>query len=428
MSIAIAARAAWRLNVKLALAGLVGLCLTVLLALRWDTSPDNAGALLPLLALPALLNLLHHRLWPWAVALAYFGTFNAELPGVIARHFPDSAAWQQWGAVPALTLVQSSPFLLYRADRPPAQRALRMAGVLLLLTLPPVGWLAWGNPLLLAGALYPHMGVAGLLAMLGLFAGLAGITLSPRAARATPGWRAAAGVGLASALVCPVALLLANRTPEPFYPWAGVETRIEPASLRDPWAVRDQPPGAILGDEAMRLMAQGAEVVVFPESVLSPLTPADQVAMMPAVVEARRRGAVILAGVVEPTGPNTWRNTIRAFGAQEGIVDESRLPMPIGNWRPGFGGVPARPFAPDVAILTPRGQPVPTAFSICYEDTLIWPHWGLLSGRARVMVSVANAWPTSGTRGDRVQTLSAHLLANLAGVPLVRARNTWETP
>jgi len=45
-----------------------------------------------------------------------------------------------------------------------------------------------------------------------------------------------------------------------------------------------------------------------------------------------------------------------------------------------------------------------------------------------VLVSAGNAWATGGTRGDRTQQVSVHLLARLAGVPLVRAQNKWDHP
>lgn len=377
-------------------------------------------AVVLLLLLPVLMNQVKHRLWPYAVALAYFGSASIELPGVIARFFPESpGALAMYGAPLLLTALQSLPFLLYRPDRAPRERAARMAVALLLLTLPPIGWLAWMNPLLTAGILFPGIGYAGLV--------LALVTFAALAAGGEAGSRK--GVLLASVplLLVAIALNQWNRVspPENLYQWAGFDTKIEPANQRDPFVVRDVLPGNAINELSLAMMNDSTDVIVFPESILSPLTPADQVAMSRAVAEAERRGVVILAGVVEQTGPDTWRNTLQAFGAQTGVVDESRIPMPMGNWRLS-GGVPARPFASDLTVIDTRRGPYVTAMSICYEDTLIWPHFGLLAGRADVMVSVSNSWATTHTRGRVTQEISAKLLARLAGVPLVRAENRWE--
>lgn len=377
-------------------------------------------AVILLLLLPALMNQVKHRFWPYAVALAYFGSASIELPGVIDRFFPGGpGVIAMYGGPLLLTALQSLPFLLYRPDRPARERALRMVVALLLLTLPPIGWLAWMNPLLAAGVLFPGIGYGGL--------ALAVVTFGVLAAGGDRGSRKWVLLASAPLLLAAIGLNQWYRVnpPENLYQWTAFDTKIQPANQRDPLEIRTTLPGNAIGELSMAMMNDATDVIVFPESILSPLTPADQVAMSRAVLEAERRGIVILAGVVEQDGPDSWRNTIQAFGAQEGVVDESRIPMPMGNWRLS-GGVPARPFASDLTIIETRRGPYVTAMSICYEDTLIWPHFGLLAGRADVLVSVSNSWATSHTRGRVTQEVSAKLLARLAGVPLVRAENRWD--
>lgn len=376
---------------------------------------------LGLLLLPMVLNLLPTRRWAYLVGLVYFATANIELPGIMVRFFPDASGIARFAAPAALTLIQALPFWLYHSRGTPTERAARMAILLLALTLPPIGWLAWCNPLLLAGLLFPGLGFAGLLGALALFAALAA------GARAFD--REQRGIIVVAAVAVIVSFSAMSKTspiPLTAQGWIGIDTSLPPPDRRDPTKVRPKVPGAILAEATRAHMGDHAEVLVFPESVLDPMAPADEVAFMGAKVAAQRNGTIVLAGAIEKTGPDTWRNTIRAFGAMEGVIDESRLPMPLGNWRPGFGGVAGRPFATDLVTLKTRSGPTTAAMSICFEDTVIWPHAGLLSGQADVMVSVANTWATAGTRGDRTQTVSAHLLARLAGVPLVRARNVWE--
>src|SRR5690606_6389929 len=145
--------------------------------------------------------------------------------------------------------------------------------------------------LLTAGILFPGIGYAGLV--------LALVTFAALAAGGEAGSRK--GVLLASVplLLVAIALNQWNRVspPENLYQWAGFDTKIEPANQRDPFVVRDVLPGNAINELSLAMMNDSTDVIVFPESILSPLTPADQVAMSRAVAEAERRGVVILAGV-----------------------------------------------------------------------------------------------------------------------------------
>lgn len=411
-------------------AGTAALAGTAVLAnLAWR---DGLSTLL-LLLLPAVMNLIPRwRWWPLAVAFVYFGAANTELPPIIARLYdtPPSPA-VQLGAPLLLSILQALPFAIYRADRSRGERAIRMALALALLTLPGIGFIAWRNPLLIAGMIYPQLGLLGLFAAMGLLASAAGGGI-----RWPKLWTGRAdGVVSATALLC-AAIAIGALTHDYLNPvqrgkagWWGIDTFIEPQARRDPFEIRSEIAGDHISSLASDALRRGAAVVVLPESVLAPLTPADQVAMLDVANHARKVGAVLLVGetiqLPDDDGALAWRNTVRAFGAMEGTVDESRLPMPLGNWRLR-GGVPARPFASDIVQIKTRDGIVAAAMSLCYEDTIIWPHLGLLTGKAQVMVSMANAWSTLETRGDATQQLSAKLLARLAGVPLVQARNVWK--
>ena len=384
----------------------------------WSQMPTTVAVLL----LPVLMNQVKVRFFPYMVAVAYFASAAVELPGVIARFFPDGQPLAvSWGAPALLTLIQALPFLIYNPRGPGRQRAFRMVVALVLLTVPPIGLLAWMNPLFAAGVLFPGTGYGGLL--------LATATLAALAAAGDQAMRRPVFIAAAAILACSIVANEAARrnAPEPMHRWMGVDTTLEPAALRDPMQIRSELPGSKVGDMAAHFLNASTDVIVFPESVFDPLTAADRVALTPQALEAKRQGIVILAGAVLPDGTGGWRNTLMAFGASEGVVAEARVPMPMGNWRLS-GGVTPRPFASDLALVETRHGPVSAAVSICYEDTLIWPHFGLLSGRAVVLVSAGNAWATGGTRGDRTQQVSVHLLARLAGVPLVRAQNKWDHP
>lgn len=394
----------------------VGLALTIAISIAAWRSPL---AIMGVLMLPIIMNMLRFRAWPFLVALAYFGAGNAEIPAITERFFAGASLAGELAAAVGLTLLQSLPFWLYRPDATPARRSAQMMAVLVLLAIPPLGMVAWRNPLFVAGLFYPGLGLAGVALALAAFGGLAGGGISFKAGRRIPA--VLTGVAVAGAVVA----MATAKAPPLLFTWQAANTQIEPTRTDGPIRILETIPGDRVAAAIEPLLSPATDVIVLPESVLAPLTPADQVAMMPAVERARRLGITVLVGTVVQVGHDRWRNTVAAYGAMQGTVDESRLPMPVGNWRPGTGtGVAARPFASDLVTIQTRSGPRVAAMSICFEDIVLWPHFGLLTGRADVLVSMGNAWSYTGTRTLTAQTTSAQLLARLAGVHLVRATNT----
>lgn len=383
-------------------------------------------SLIGILALPLVMTALPWRWWPALVALVYFGTAAAELPAIIARFYsgPQDAPVSEmtrYGAPVALAAIQSLPFLLLDPTQPPARRFRRLLGAFALSTLPPIGLVTWANPLLLAGLAFPGLGLIGLVACAVLLAG-AGSGGLARDTRSRP----IVAAVLATLILAVWSNWTMTRNPPPMLDgWVAMNTAIEPQSLRDPLEIRELVPGAIVAYRVRELLPGGAQVLVFPESIIAPRTPADELTLAIMQDEAARAEAVVLVGETIPGRDGRWRNVVRAYGPQAGaIVDEARLPMPMGNWR-WRGGVRARPFQSDLVTLPTRTGPLRVAMSICYEDTVVWGHWGLLTGQADAMISLANTWATQDTRGDRTQAVSAAMLARLGGVALTRATNRW---
>ena len=381
----------------------------------------SAEATIALLALPLLMNLAPWRWWPAVLAFVYFGVGNWDVPVIVDRFFADLGIGAGIAAGVALAAIQSLPFLLYSPKATPTARACRMTLALLLLTVPPIGLVAWRSPLIVSGLLFPNTGYLGVAAGLALFAAMAGGGFSLRRERRLP-----AALTVLAALVAVGALIHHANSPAPrtMPGWFGVDTQFSPEHRPGV----DVPRGVAVNSMVETLIDPSSpgltEVLVFPESTFSPMQPVDAMMMNFADERARRAGTTILVGEVVMLEGGRWRNTIRAYGRTSGTVDESRLPMPMGNWRPGFGGVASRPLASDLLTIETSTGPKTASMSICFEDTVLWPHFGLLSGRADVMVSVANMWAMTDMVPDRTQTISAALIARLAGTPLVRAKNT----
>lgn len=378
----------------------------------------NENGLFLLLWLPLAANCARRRGEVFALMFGYFLAGDAVLPAIIGRFFEHPSPFATFGAPLALTVILAAPFLLYAPTaRRPWVRIATYFAALAVFSLPPIGFLAWRSPLMLAGTFYPGAGLAGVFATGGLLAGLAGL-------KGKPDLRLA----LLVALMGGAALTVAHhgKAPTgwgPFLDFAAGDTNLPPATTPRKQTLRTQ---KVAADIAAASAMPWPKVIILPESVINPYRPVDELLLLPVSDAAKARGQALVFGAILARGENSWRDVVMGAGTladaqgRPRVLTESRIPMPMGNWHLGFpGGVIAHPFASDGGELA--GQPI--AWSICYEDTILWPHWRLLTGHAKALISLDNDWALWGTSAARTQAISAKQLARMAGVPLVQARN-----
>ncbi|NJM32500.1 MAG: hypothetical protein HC848_06105 [Limnobacter sp.] len=169
---------------------------------------------------------------------------------------------------------------------------------------------------------------------------------------------------------------------------------------------------------------QHATIIVFPESVAGS-SRRPQVELWKEVsLSAKSKGAVVLVGEEAwNTRKTGFYNALVGFGdvpVQGQVIAAAQVPMPVGDWKFGLEeGAISHIFGKDVISLAGKF----VAVSMCYEDFILWPHRGLLSGKADVLISAANQWPSRGTSAETAQDLSRKLLGRLAGVPMLIAKN-----
>lgn len=367
-----------------------------------------------LLLLPALWTADRWRGWPAAVMFAYYLGVNADLVPTLAAFLPAAG-----GSFPGaefvypvlLAAILATPFLVLNPIAEPRYRMLQALIALLILTVPPIGLLSWQNPLFAAAVVGPRFGWFGVLIAAAFFAAL---TCRPWE-RAAP----AAGKRLTALAAIPALVALAFDVARPLPEQAprdlvGVTMTIGNPAEHSPLDRAQQ-----VFNAAYPHVVEGVRLVALPEAVLAH-TPASEMALNQLHLDAERAGVVVLIGAtVAGADGRSWRNAILALGAADrGIVQESRLPAPVGNWQTG-GGAPLRPIATDT--LDVAGLRV--AVSICYEDLMIWPHFGLFAARTDVLVSIGNRWMAQGLMANYQET-GRWALARIGGVPLVAATNT----
>lgn len=371
-----------------------------------------------LLILPFAANFASRRSSAFALMFGYFAAGNIELPAIVEKFYGHPYPLVQFVAPLVLTALLAAPFLIYSAGARPWKRILTWFLALLVLTVPPVGLFAWRNPLFMAGSLFPHAGVVGVLLTALLLATMAGL-------RGRTGPR----VGLLVALLGVAGFYVGHfgYFPEnsPAINWAAVPTDVPPAGTAHGQTLRTAAAVRYMG-EAIALNKSGFTAVIMPESAIEPFRPVDEMMLFdPSDLAAKHHMPLVFGAVIED-GKGNWRDVVMGAGSMANrdgtprVLTDARVPMPVGNWHLGLpGGAPLHAFASDRGEIA--GAKV--AWSICYEDTILWPHGFLLTGHPVALVALDDDWVLSGTRAAHVQAISAAQLARMAGVMLVDAVN-----
>jgi len=369
----------------------------------------SVGSLAILIAFPLGLAVANRRRDAFAFAFGYFAINSAELPSILLRFFDGEGLALAIAAPLVLALILAAPFS-FVARGEPLRRAVAMLAALAVITLPPVGFIGWLNPLFAAAPLFPGAGVIGLIMTALLFSVLSA-------------WRKRtkkSGAVVLLAIIVPAASINA---------WYVNEVRTRPAILgvyaSNTWLGKpDQTPAyraravAEISSATDWHTGDGFRLLILPESILHGFSDTDRVMLMPATNIKGR--AEVLFGATLQRSDGRGENAVIRLDPNYPVVTTSRLPVPIGNWRPFMdSGVVARPFATDlieIADLT-------AAVSVCYEDAVLWGHPGLMTGQSDILLSFANLWALQGTRTAHAQMVGANALARLGGVPLRRAVN-----
>lgn len=398
-------RDAFRLPIAMVAAGAVG-----------HAAYLSPSALYLLAAFPLLLTWPRYRWGAVLTAWSFFLGPCLALIGVLKNWVAGTgqplSPIEIHGYPLLLSVLLALPFFLVNPAAPPARRALQMVVALVVLTVPPLGFVAWINPLMLAAALFPGAGV-----LLGMGLGLAAIGLL-----AAHSWRQTAHpvarIGLAVLLVCVVGAHSLDATrPDPLPPlgWYGINTK-HPPGLMTPES-REFRVALIDAEAAPFLQFPETTLLVFPESVLPEHEPQDITRLQPLMERLKATGAKVLVGATTRTGPQAWRNQILIVdGDGARPLAETRIPVPVGNWQLGGSGVPLNGWASSLVDI----EGVVASVTICYEELPLWSH--RKADEAEVMVSAANLWMLNPSVLKYQRTAIA-ALARLARKPLVRAEN-----
>lgn len=352
---------------------------------------------------PALWAHAPSRLVAGAVSAAYFLAASRGLPQGVANFY----ASDLWPGL-LLWVAASFAFVVVHATlwtkRPGKGRAVRFLAATVLMGLPPFGIVGWAHPLTAAGVLFPAWGWWGLAAAA---AGLIAMTTT---------WRPAAILALGGFWLWSAATWTPPSLPQG---WIGVDIQLGQSLGRDVSLERHR---ALIGI-VKRKAAEGARIVVLPESALGFWTPTVERLWRD---ELRGSSVTVVAGaaLIEKNGYDNVMVAVSGEGAA--VLYRERMPVPVSMWQPwrGWfgetGGARAHFFAnPVVELGGKRIAPL-----ICYEQIILWPALQSALHAPDLIVAVGNGWWTAGTSIVAIQKASAEAWAKLFGMPLVTAFNS----
>lgn len=280
---------------------------------------------------------------------------------------------------------------------------------LLLTTVPPLGLLGMASPLIAAGAMFPGLGIPGLLLLTALFA--------------LSGLRSRLGDLAIMAAVLWGAVNIGYTPPAPPDNAWGATTWLgkSPVTVQAQFARQDE-----LKSMVRQTILQGAKLIVLPEGANPQWDDGQAFYWSDVRALAAQHHAQVLIGVyAQGISPSDSRDGLFDLGT--GKLYPAMMPMPIGMWRPWVRdefreNFPIRWDAPTI-IPTVDG---PAAYSICYENLILWPLLRAVPNRPRFLISAANQWFAQGNLSVP-QMRSIEMQARLYGLPLLQAVN-WPEP
>jgi hypothetical protein len=349
----------------------------------------------------------------YLTALAYYLAGSRVIPNAAAVFFGENtslwlgvALWLTAGALLAL------PWGLLHTTSPRLKdRAWRLVAALALVTLPPLGFVGWLNPILGTALIVPGWGAVSLL--IGLVLALWLGTLPTR--------KAAFSTALAVTLIALVSLI--GQAPTKGYDgWAGVTTHAGKMPIaHEERLIRFSETESLV---KATLKDTHTRVVVLPEQHLGDFNKNTRHAMTFMLADTiKARGATVLIGAAWPTGEAyKTTNALMVFDGETWTPIHARFAVPVSMWKPwADDSTVINPT--DLRIFTVAGKKVHV--SMCFEDYMPWFHLGVLLGNERpdLIVASANGWWVREGKAQAIQDEHIQAWARIFDLPLVRAVN-----
>ena len=308
----------------------------------------------------------------------------------------------------ASSCVLAMPWSLVWA-RDPSSTAMvwRLPAALILVSIPPVGFLGWANPTTSAGVLFPGWRWHGLAALVSaMFLSL----ILKRPSHILP-----------LLVLCVLSACLSQDPPMPPRGWKGVDTHFGGLSGQAGF-VRFYDQNKHMIETAMD--SKTSAVLLFPEAVAGRWNRTTAALWEEPSAHLASQGLTVLFGAElfadRGVGSEQYDAVVIAVGSESGVLYRQRFPMPVSMWRP-FCANSARIHWLDSGVFILHGRKF--AALVCYEQVLTWPVLISMIQQPEVILAPANAWWSRNTSIPGIQHNVLAAWARLFHIPVITAFN-----
>jgi len=311
----------------------------------------------------------------------------------------------------AQAILYSVPWILfYSKDKNWLNLSLRTLSLLIILTLPPLGYFFWLSPLASAGALFPGLGWPGLCLAILLMILFVNLPHSKNKIYLI--------IPISILLVTSMLANLAYLPPSAPKDWIAINTKLggTPANIFELPTRESQ-----LISLAQKALDKNYKVIIFPENIALDWLPGTQFQWQDLNQQAQQKGSTIVLGAQQDLKDGSSNNVLIVLGQGHDSIYPARQPMPIGLWQPWKSKTDNHHWnLPGKFVL--QGQE--TGYLICYEQIVPWPILSLFlqAPHPLVIISAANQW-FSMPSGYLKQSNHMKAFARLFGVATVASVN-----
>ena len=394
--------------------GIYGHILIPLVVIAWLFAPDRATA--------------------WGLMLAYYLAAARGVPfgyRIYETLNPgDISGFLLWFIA---CLALSLPWLAlwkYYKERSSQETLVRLLIVLLLISVPPVGIVGWGNPLIYgAGWYFPRSGFIGVLFTMIMFVALHSIASAGTDLQNHKMVRRYSALIAIMLLLVSAGLNVAETTENhrgsesAAKDWMGINTEI----------------GGIEGAYGFEELNSCLDLIIYKATtgqrafVLAPEFASfrwDDMTNMTLRLMEKQLSPLGVTVIINAQGKGensgSFDNEMRAYGRHSGFVYRQRFPPPVGMWRPWTKGW-TRAHWFDTGIWHYQdavGQPRRAACLICYEQLIVMPVAVSMLFQPDIIIAQENHWWSKNTPIPNCAREAIMMIGRLFGVPVVTARNT----
>jgi apolipoprotein N-acyltransferase len=391
--------------------GFILIAISFLIGFTGLTSAPRFAVMI--LAVPVLWTLAGSRYSAFAVMLAYNLAASRGLPPGAAVFLSENHTPMQAAALYFLLSIGASlPFLIFWSGDKKRKAVCLIFAFLTAYAIPPVSLIGIVNPLMATGTILKGSGLAGMLAMLAIYALCA--------------------VSRKTVLIflCVIAMftVLPNDawyealSPEGF---TAIDTsfgRLGSGSFS--FSEDYERIKMVFADLKRRnLRESGASCVVLPETIAGRLNVSGLELWWEETRRVLRDDMAVIFGAELPAGDGLkYDNAAVMLYKGEITVSHQRIPVPYSMYRGPFAETGARlHLFGDGIISLPDGRKA--TIIICYESYLTWPYLVSMIRRPNMIISIANLWWCRDTSLPAAQRAVVSLWALTFGVPVIFAQN-----